>query len=257
MIALDVGDVRIGVAVSDPTGVIAQPLEVYKRVGFGPDSRYVLGLCERFDTRDVLLGLPLNMDGTRGGQAEKAMAFGQVLERAGLNVMYQDERLTTVTAESVLVDGGVRRADRKRYVDKLAAAVILEQWLATQSRRKEESDMADNNENMMEETDHMVQLTDENGNEINFEHLMTMEHEGSYYVVLEATEDTDDCKEGEAIILKIVRDEESGEDVYATIEDEDEFNAVFNKCVAAMEEEDEAAALDMEIAALEPDEDEE
>ncbi|MBP3646404.1 MAG: DUF1292 domain-containing protein [Clostridia bacterium] len=99
----------------------------------------------------------------------------------------------------------------------------------------------------MEENNNLVQLQDENGKEINFEHLMTVEYEGSYYVVLEATEDTDDCKEGEAIILKIIRDEESGDDVYATIEDEEEFNAVFDKVMAIMEEEDEAAALELDI----------
>ena len=137
VIALDVGDVRIGVAVSDPTGTIAQPLEVYKRVGFGPDSRYVLALCEKFQTQHVLLGLPLNMDGTLGGQAQKAQDFGRVLEeKQGLTVFYQDERMTTVTAESVLIGGNVRREDRKLYVDKLAAAVILEQWLASQSQQK-------------------------------------------------------------------------------------------------------------------------
>ena len=133
VIALDVGDVRIGVAVTDPTGTIAQPLEVYKRVGYGPDCRYVQELCRRFDTTAVLLGLPLNMDGTWGGQAEKAQAFGKVLSDAGLDVRYQDERMTTVTAERVLISGSVRRENRKQYVDKLAAAVILEQWLASQS----------------------------------------------------------------------------------------------------------------------------
>ena len=139
VIALDVGDVRIGVAVSDPTGTIAQPLDVYKRVGYGPDSKYVKALCDRYETDQVLLGLPLNMDGTLGGQAQKAQDFGRVLEeRMGLTVFYQDERRTTVTAEQVLISGNVRREDRKLYVDKLAAAVILEQWLATQSRQKEE-----------------------------------------------------------------------------------------------------------------------
>ena len=92
-----------------------------------------LELCRRFDTVTVLLGLPLNMDGTRGGQAEKAQAYGKVLSDAGLDVRYQDERMTTVTAERVLISGSVRRENRKQYVDKLAAAVILEQWLASQS----------------------------------------------------------------------------------------------------------------------------
>lgn len=136
VIALDVGDVRIGIAVSDPTGTIAQPLEVYHRVGWGPDSRYVKALCERYETNRVLLGLPLNMDGTLGGQAQKAQAFGEVLAKLELDVFYQDERMTTVTAEKVLIGGNVRREDRKQYVDKLAAAVILEQWLASQSQQK-------------------------------------------------------------------------------------------------------------------------
>ena len=92
----------------------------------------------------------------------------------------------------------------------------------------------------MEENNNLIQLQDENGNDVNFEHLMTVEYEGNYYVLLEATEDMDDCQQGEAIILKIIRDEESGDDVYATIEDEDELNAVFEKCMAIMEEEDEA-----------------
>ena len=132
IIALDVGDVRIGVAVSDPTGTIAQPLEVYRRVGYGPDSKYVKALCDRYQTSHVLLGLPLNMDGSLGPQAQKAQAFGNVLEQKGLTVSYQDERMTTVTAEKVLIGGNVRREDRRLYVDKLAAAVILEQWLASQ-----------------------------------------------------------------------------------------------------------------------------
>ncbi|MBR2925660.1 MAG: DUF1292 domain-containing protein [Clostridia bacterium] len=110
----------------------------------------------------------------------------------------------------------------------------------------------------MEENNNLVQLQDENGNDVNFEHLMTVEYEGNYYVLLEATEDMDDCQQGEAIILKIIRDDESGEDVYATIEDEDELNAVFEKCMAIMEEEDEAnEAMLLDGLELVEDEDEE
>ena len=129
IIALDVGDVRIGIAVSDPTRTIAQPLETYTRVGYGPDSRYIQAMCGRYDTDEVLLGLPLNMDGSAGAQAEKTRAFGDVLAKADLRVFYCDERLTSVTAERVLLQGNLRREERKRHVDKIAAAVILEQWL--------------------------------------------------------------------------------------------------------------------------------
>ncbi len=130
VIALDVGDVRVGVAVSDERRTIAQPLEVYRRVGYTPDCAYVKQLCKRHETTQIVMGLPLNMDGSQGGQAKKIMDFAQILINAGLTIHYQDERMTTITAENVLISGGVRRSDRKQYVDKLAAAVILEQWLA-------------------------------------------------------------------------------------------------------------------------------
>ena len=82
-----------------------------------------------------------------------------------------------------------------------------------------------------------INLLDENGNDVPFEHLMTLEHEGNHYILLEAVQDMEDCMEGEAIILKVIQDE-GGEDTYVTIEDEQELNAVFAKCIAAMEEQD-------------------
>ncbi len=130
VLALDVGDVRIGVAVSDEGRIIAQPVEVIHRVGYGPDSRRVLELCKQYDTREVVLGLPLNMDGTEGPQAHKVRAFADILAAQGLTIRTMDERMTTVTAERVLVGGGVRREERRQHVDKLAATVILTQWLA-------------------------------------------------------------------------------------------------------------------------------
>ena len=136
IVALDVGDVRIGVAVSDPTRTIAQPLETYRRVGFGPDGRYLKSLCDRYETDEVLLGLPLNMDGSAGPQADKTKAFGNVLAEAGLRVFYWDERLTSVTAERALLEGNLRREERKANVDKVAAAVILEQWLQRHTERE-------------------------------------------------------------------------------------------------------------------------
>ncbi len=136
VVALDVGDVRIGIAISDPTRTIAQPLETYTRVGYGPDGRYIRALCERYGTDDVLLGLPLNMDGSAGIQAEKTRAFGDVLAGGGLHVFYWDERLTSVTAERALLEGNLRREQRKLHVDKVAAAVILEQWLRWETERK-------------------------------------------------------------------------------------------------------------------------
>ncbi len=137
ILALDVGDVRIGIAVSDPTRTIASPLEVLRRVGWGPDTRYIKALCERYETSEILSGLPLNMDGSEGFQARKVRDFCAQLEKAGLTVFYQDERLTTVTAEDALMEDHMSRADRKTHVDKVAAAVILQQWLDEQKENKE------------------------------------------------------------------------------------------------------------------------
>jgi len=138
IVCLDIGDVRIGVAVSDPTRTIAAPVEVIRRVGWGPDTRKIAAICERYDTNQILSGLPLNMDGTEGFQARKVRAFCEQLEKAGLQVLFQDERLSTVTAEDALLEGGVSRAGRKQAVDKIAASIILQQWLAEQKESKKE-----------------------------------------------------------------------------------------------------------------------
>ena len=132
IVALDVGDARIGVAVSDASRLIASPVEVIHRVGFGPDVKRVQEICRRYDTTLILSGLPLNLNGTEGPQAAKVRLFCQQLEKVGLVVYYQDERLTTVTAEHALLEDNMHRAQRRQNVDKVAAAVILQQWLDTQ-----------------------------------------------------------------------------------------------------------------------------
>ena len=137
IVCLDVGDVRIGVAVSDALRMIATPVEVITRVGWGPDTRKIAAVCERYDTRLVLSGLPLNMDGSEGFQAEKVRGLCAQLEKAGLTVRFQDERLTTVTAEEALLEDNMHRRERRQHVDKVAAAVILQTWLDTPPEKRE------------------------------------------------------------------------------------------------------------------------
>ncbi len=137
IIALDIGDVRIGVAVSDPSRTIAAPLEVITRVGWGPDTRKIAEICSRYNTSLIVSGLPLNMDGTEGFQAEKVRGLCAKLEEAGLTVYFQDERLTTVSAEEALLEENLSRQFRKTKVDKVAAALILEQWLRENNNEKE------------------------------------------------------------------------------------------------------------------------
>ena len=137
IVCLDIGDARIGVAVSDPTGTIAIPVEVIRRVGWGPDTKRIKEICNAYCTDRILSGLPLNMDGTEGFQARKVRDFCNQLEKSGLNVIYQDERLSTVSAEEILIEGGLSRDDRKQVVDKIAATVILQQWLESPSHKEE------------------------------------------------------------------------------------------------------------------------
>lgn len=137
IVCLDIGDVRIGVAVSDPTGTIAMPVEVIRRIGWGPDTKRIKEICNAYCTDRILSGLPLNMDGSEGFQAQKVRDFCNQLEKAGLSVIFQDERLSTVSAEEILIEGGLSRSDRKHVVDKVAATVILQQWLESQSHKEE------------------------------------------------------------------------------------------------------------------------
>jgi putative holliday junction resolvase len=131
IVGLDVGDVRIGIAVSDEMRLIASPHSVYRRIGFGPDVKYIKALCDQLGTRSIVCGLPRNMDGSIGFQAQKVQALAEQLANAGLDIAFQDERLTTVTAERALIEGGMHRQERRGTVDKVAAAVILQQYLDT------------------------------------------------------------------------------------------------------------------------------
>ena len=132
ILALDVGDRRIGIALSDTTQLIATPHSVYTRVGWGPDVKHIQKLYDDSEAVLVVCGLPRNMDGSVGFQAEKVQSFAEQLIKAGLPVVFQDERLSTVSAHQALIEGGMRRDDRKGTVDKVAAAVILQTYLDAQ-----------------------------------------------------------------------------------------------------------------------------
>ena len=109
ILGLDVGDRRIGIALSDTMRVIATPHSVYTRVGYGPDVKRIQQLCRENEAVLVVCGLPRNMDGSVGFQAEKVMAFADKLRESGLDVEFQDERLSTVSAHQALIEGGMHR----------------------------------------------------------------------------------------------------------------------------------------------------
>ncbi|MGI6239319.1 MAG: Holliday junction resolvase RuvX [Christensenellales bacterium] len=129
ILCLDVGQKRIGVAVSDLLDITAQSVQTIASKGIERDAEAVRALCARYETDRVLVGLPKNMDGTEGAQAAHSRALGEKLSQIGLNVRYQDERLSTASATRTLIEGGVRREKRKAVVDQLAACYILQSYM--------------------------------------------------------------------------------------------------------------------------------
>jgi putative holliday junction resolvase len=135
ILAIDLGEKRVGLALSDELELTAAPLEV---VDFKDPQTLVDHICamvKRKAVRAVVIGLPLNMNGSRGEKAQEAEAFAELLkETANLPVIFWDERLTSRQAQRVLVEGGVSRTQRKRTTDKVAAAVLLQSYLDSQAR---------------------------------------------------------------------------------------------------------------------------
>ena len=128
--ALDVGDVRIGVALSDETETLASGLVTLESVGPRKDAQAIAALAREHGVGEVVVGLPLRLDGSRGSQAEKIVAFVDRLRRVlRLPVVMRDERLTSVAAEERLAEAGVKRRDRKARIDQVAAALILQEHL--------------------------------------------------------------------------------------------------------------------------------
>ena len=129
-LALDVGAVRIGVALSDETGTLASGLVTLRAVGPRKDAQAVAALVRGHGVGEVVVGLPLRLDGTVGSRAEEVLAFVERLRRAlRVPVVTRDERLTSVAAGERLADAGVRRRDRRARIDQAAAALILQEHL--------------------------------------------------------------------------------------------------------------------------------
>jgi putative holliday junction resolvase len=130
VLGLDVGDRRIGVAVSDETGVLASPLFTLERVGPRKDPQAIAALVREHEVAEIVVGLPRNMDGSIGPQAQKVQAFAETLKLAAhVPVRFWDERLTTVEAEQILAERNVPWPRRQGLVDQVAAVLILQEYL--------------------------------------------------------------------------------------------------------------------------------
>ena len=135
VLAIDPGSVRLGLALSDPSGTIAQPLSVLSRRSEREDLEALTKLVEQHHIDAIVIGLPRTMDGRLEAAAKEAQQFGQrVGEATKRPVAYWDERLTTVAAERYLIEQGKRRGKRRQEIDRMAATLLLQGYLDYQRR---------------------------------------------------------------------------------------------------------------------------
>ena len=144
ILGLDVGNKTVGVAVSDPLGVIATGVTTIERVGIRKDTGKVIDYIKEYDCSTVVIGLPLNLDGEDTLSTERAREFRRMLENklkssgplSKVKVEWQDERFSTVEAEEVLIEANMSREDRKKIIDRQAAIVILQRYLDRMPREE-------------------------------------------------------------------------------------------------------------------------
>lgn len=252
IIAFDIGDKRIGVAVSDPFNSFALPGESYFRTGDADrDAAALASVAKEKEAGLIVCGLPLNADGTDSIQTEKTRRFVRLLEKhTAIPVVFEDERFTSIEAERDMIIGGVRREKRKKSIDSIAASYILESYLNKNQKQNREENLMEDEELGFEEFDdgigdedvNLVELIDEEGKTHECYHLATFEYKEKWYAVFQSAEDDEDDS---VTILEIVED--GDEEQLLPVEDDSLLDEVFDEFCRIMEEDedaDEAASLD-------------
>lgn len=241
IIAFDIGDRRVGIAISDPFNSYAMPCETYFRSGsVAEDAARLAELAEREGAGSIVCGLPLNADSTESEQTLKTRRFARVLrESTKLPVFFEDERYTTQSARCDLVGMGVsaRQDKKKKTIDSLAAAYILESYLSKIKRETETMSLKEEN-NYYEDDENIVELVDEEGNKSRYEHIGTIEYKGEWYCFFtpEAAEDESEDEEEEVMALHLVGEED--DEHLETIEDEALLDEVFTEFARQYEEDE-------------------
>lgn len=135
--ALDVGNKRIGVALSDELQILAQPLYTIHRKGIERDIEEIVKIINDNNVEEVIVGLPKNMDGTTGFQGEKTIKFAEILRQStDRPLIMWDERMTTISARRIMIENDVKQKDKKNLVDTIAAVVILETYLSRKNMER-------------------------------------------------------------------------------------------------------------------------
>jgi putative Holliday junction resolvase len=139
-LGIDLGEKRIGLALSDALGILASPLEVFEYDSQETALEHILAVVKRSDVKKVVVGLPLNMNGSRGPEAQAAEAFADMLKQIlEVPIVCWDERLTTSQAEKALLEADVSRAGRRTRKDMVAAALLLQAYLDTAAGKEASS----------------------------------------------------------------------------------------------------------------------
>lgn len=266
---MDIGNKRIGVAVSDPFNTYSLPVETLIRKNLDTDLTKIASYIKDKCATAIVCGLPVNFDGTPSLQTERAKYFIEKLkEKFSLPVFSVDERCTTCEAEEVLIEQGKSREERKSCVDALAAASILQGFLNDKNKGKEKEiimsekhkhdhcdcgcedehnhcDCGCEDEGCDCEHDHcdcgceddIIELTTDDGKKLKFYFVGTIEHKGKNYSAFQPAEEIDGIEDDDLIIFELAGDDEETADLLP-VEDEKLLDEVFEEFCKALDEED-------------------
>ena len=255
-LCLDIGDKRIGVAVSDPFNSYALPVTTVHRKNLKTDLSAIETLVKERSATEIVCGLPVNFDGSESVQTGKARFFIEKLEeKLGKKIVCVDERCTTAEATETLIEQGFDREKRKSYVDVLAAAEILKGYLNEINKGNKEKIMSEEKKHLHDEhcdcgcedheehcdcgcEDDIVELTTDDGKKLKFYFVGTIEYKGKNYSAFEPAEKIDGIEEDDLIIFELSGDDEETADLLP-IEDEKLLDEVFEEFCKALDEDEE------------------
>ena len=251
-IAFDIGNKRIGVAISDPFNEYAMPCETYTRIGnFHKDVEAIAKIAEERGVGVIVCGIPYNFDGTESIQTIKTQEFIEALkEKTHLPIELEDERFTTMQARETQIMGGVKRGDRKKTIDSIAASYILESYLSRTKNKKVEEPIMNKENEMLEEEfaddeSRIFELEADDGSIEKLYHIATIEYKGGMYCCFQKAEP--ECEEEEDEVVIFGLQGEGDDAVLVPLEDEQLMDEVFAEFCHQYEEyenSEEAMALE-------------
>ena len=248
-IAFDIGNKRIGVAISDPFNEYAMPCETFVRTrDIGADARALAKLAKDKGVGVIVCGMPFQYDGSEGIQTAKTREFIEHLrEKTDLPIELEDERFTTMQARETQIMGGIKCADRKKTIDSIAASYILESYLARekQKKKREESKMNKDMDNEIYEEGRFVDIKLDDGTVVKLYQVGTVEYRGKMYGCFQMAEPETEEEEDEISIFEL--QEDGDETILKDVEDDqllDEVFAEFCHQYEDFEDSDEAESLE-------------